>query len=366
MSKQVFPRWLPLQVARFYEFPLALTGKGQSVAIISLGGKTDPEDIRTDLIRSRTPVPQLDFIDVDPENMTEQQNQQFTGETHLDVEVLASFCPQAHITVLRGSWNGGFAAALHAAIDRKIPVISISWGYPEYTNQDFMSIEKALIRARHEGITVCASSGDAGSSTTFSKPAEVGPAEDQGAHVIYPASSPNVVACGGTELHVENEHYREVVWNNIALKKGATGGGVSKLFEKPEWQKDHDMPHANTGAEGRILPDVAGLAASRDWEIFMEGNSRPAGGTSAVAPLWAGLFVMVNEVRASQGKEPIGFVNPLLYALAKQHKPFTDITEGNNRFHSQYPGYDAREGYDACTGWGSPRAKSLIELLADS
>lgn len=364
MSRQVFPRWLPLQVAKFYEFPLELTGRGQSVAIISLGGVIDREEMTADLVRSRTPVPKLEFIDVDPENISDQQNKLFTGETHLDVEVLASFCPEAQITVLRGSWNGGFAAAIHAAVDQKIPVISISWGYPEYTNQDFMSIEKALIRAREHGVTVCASSGDAGSSTTFSKPAKVGPAEDDGAHVFYPASSPNVVACGGTELHVENQHYREVVWNNIALKKGATGGGVSKLFDKPEWQQNHDMPHANTGEEGRIVPDVAGLAASRDWEIFMSGKSRPAGGTSAVAPLWAALFVMANEVRASQGKPPVGYVNPLLYRLAKQHKIFKDVTEGNNRFHATYPGYDAREGFDACTGWGTPRAKTLIDLLA--
>ena len=366
MNKQIFPRWLPLQVARFYEFPLELTGKGQSAAIISLGGKIDPVEMETDLMRSRTPLPKLDYIDVDPENITEQQDTMFNGETHLDVEVLASFCPEAHISILRGSWNGGFAAAIHRAVDMQIPVISISWGYPEYMNQDFMEIEKAIIRARDAGITICASSGDAGSSATFSKPAEIGPAEDmvrtfftpQAARMSWHAAVPNCT------------------WktNTIAKPSGTT----SSLKRAPPAAASASCSKNRIGKKTLTwcTPTPVRMAGScltwPGWrlqgtgEIFMSGHARPAGGTSAVAPLWAALFIMVNEVRAGAGKPPIGFVNPLLYELAKQPGLFRDIGEGHNRFNVDYPGYDARQGFDACTGWGTPNAKTLIDLLANS
>lgn len=365
MKRQVFPRWLPLQVAHLYDFPLHLTGKGESVAIISLGGKIDREELANDLIHARIPAPQLEFVDVDPENITKAQDQMFTGETHLDVEVLASICPEARIIVYRGSWHGGFATAINRAVDEGVPVISISWGYPEYSSENFDEIEKALQRARKHNTTVCVASGDAGSSASFAKPGEIGPAKDGGAHVFYPASSPNVIACGGTELILENQHYHEVVWNNIALKKGATGGGVSVLFDKPKWQAELHVPHANCGRHGRIIPDVAGLAASRDWETFMSGHFRPAGGTSAVAPLWAALFVLVNELRTAKGKPPIGYVNEILYSLAQHHNVFREISAGTNRLAADYPGYDACVGFDACTGWGTPRANRLVKHLAE-
>lgn len=363
MSKEIFPGWVPLQVAKFYDFPLQITGKGQSVAVVSLGGQIDSKELDDDFARMRIAPPDIRFVDVDPENITDEQNEVFTGETHLDLEVIGSICPDARISVFRGSWKGGFAAAINRAVDESIPVISISWGYPEFDQQDFSKLERALERAREHNITVCASSGDAGSSASITAKGRVGPAKDGKAHVYYPASSPNVLACGGTELSVQNREAKEVVWNNISIDKGATGGGVSVLFDRPSWQSEIDILHASTSATGRIVPDVAGLAAARDWEIFMSGRSRPTGGTSAVAPLWSALFVLVNQLRAEAGKAPIGFVNERLYELAKISSLFKSIDQGSNRIATDYPGYNARDGFDACTGWGTPRAQQLIQAL---
>ena len=363
MEKQQFPGWLPVQVAQHYGFPLdEWDGDGQSIAILSFGGKLDRKELRRDFKALRVPFPKLTIVDVAREYITDQQNNAPTAETHLDLEVVASICPKADIHIFRGplSFDVGFPAAINAAIDAGCSVISLSWGgteAPGFRNSD---IERALRRAKAEHVTVCVSSGDRGSGGVG--PGNVSP--DGWAHVQYPASSPYVLACGGTQLMMDSEGYHEAAWNNSSMNRGATGGGVSEYFAKPSWQVagDINLTSVNSGHSGRVVPDVAGLA-SCSWKIFEQSAGTISGGTSAVTPLYAGFLALVNQKRASLGKANLGFINRRLYTLAAKGGVFHDITEGDNKPTDWYPGYRARRGFDACTGWGVPRGQELFDAL---
>jgi kumamolisin len=194
------------------------------------------------------------------------------------------------------------------------------------------------------GITITVAAGDNGSSDDVN---------DGQNHVDFPASSPHVLACGGTKLIGSGSTITsEVVWNETAAKEGATGGGVSTFFPLPTWQASSGVPKAGSFA-GRGVPDVAGDAdPTTGYIIRVDGQTMPIGGTSAVAPLWAGLIAMNN----AQNKTTAGFLQPAIYT-AKAKAAFHDITSGNNGAFSAGP------GWDACTGLGSPIGTALIALL---
>jgi kumamolisin len=101
------------------------------------------------------------------------------------------------------------------------------------------------------------------------------------------------------------------------------------------------------------VPDVAADAdPETGYSVFVDGSATVIGGTSAVAPLWAGLVALINQSR----KQPVGFLNPLIYA-ATVESSFNDITVGGN------DGYNAGKGWDACTGLGSPNGAKLLQAL---
>lgn len=365
MSQEYFSGWLPLQVAKHYDFPLQYTGKGQSVAIISLGGEINSDELKKDFMAMRVPPPDIKVVLVNPNSITPQQNKQPSGETHLDVEVIGSICPDADITIYRGPNPLGLASTVKKAVDDNNSVISISWGGSETLFDVDSEMETVLLSAQNKGITVCAAAGDGGSANVLSLNSNA-LANDTKAHVSYPASSQYVLACGGTELLLENEKKTEVVWNNTSSKRGATGGGVSALFNLPAWQTiAADIVSANNGKTGRVIPDVAGIAAGGDWKIYQSNKEEMIGGTSAVAPLWASLIVLINEARSHAGKSPLGFINERLYDLARKGDLFNDISHGNNRSAPNHPGYQAKTGFDACSGWGTPIGSRLLEALAN-
>jgi kumamolisin len=163
-----------------------------------------------------------------------------------------------------------------------------------------------------------------------------------------------VLACGGTTLRGSGTTISsEVVWNELASGEGATGGGVSTLFALPTWQQNSKVPAAPSSSGGRGVPDVAGDAdPSTGYEVRVDGQTTVIGGTSAVAPLWAGLIALANE----QNGVSAGFVNPALYAAGAK-KAFRDITQGSNGAYSAGP------GWDACSGQGSPVGSAVIELV---
>lgn len=375
MGQELFPGWRPPQIAKYYGFPEGYTGKGQSIGIVSLGGAFQLSDVHRDFEVMGAPVPDVRQVLVDEAAITPEQDKKLTYETQLDIGVIGSLCPEAAITLYRGpNTPVGFANTVARAISEHNSVISISWGSKETDSDKHEALELILkMAASHVDVTICAAVGDGGSSSTRALNGNAIPAEDGLAHVQYPASSPYVLACGGTELWAASNKISERVWNNSkgsgAIKQGgaATGGGVSALFDLPAWQKAAgiSIPSVNTGNKGRVVPDVSGFAATGDWEIYEYSDALFLGGTSAVAPLWASLITHVNEARTAEGKPALGFLNDKLYKLAAKGGYFTDITVGNNRPEANYPGYKAQPGFDACTGWGAPIAGKLFKALVD-
>ena len=228
----------------------------------------------------------------------------------------------------------------------KPSVISISWGGPEstWTAQAMTAFDSAAQDAAALGVTICAASGDNGSSDGVT---------DGGNHVDFPASSPHILACGGTSLQSANAVITsETVWNDGA-QGGAGGGGFSNQFPLPAWQVSDNITPPSGG--GRGVPDVAGDAdPETGYNVLVDGQQLVIGGTSAVAPLWSGLIALLNQ---KLGK-PLGFLQPTLYGLSGNSGAFHDITKGSNGAFSAGP------GWDAATGLGSPDGAALLQALS--
>jgi kumamolisin len=275
------------------------------------------------------------------------------GEVLLDIEVAAAVAPGAKIVVyFTSNTSKGFLDAITQAVHdtvNKPSVISISWGGPEsnWTTQAFEQFDQAFQAAATLGISITLAAGDNGSSDGV---------DDGQAHVDFPASSPNVLTCGGTRLNATStEISSEVVWNEG--DQGATGGGISDQFPVPDYQDNAGIPpSANpTKNVGRGVPDVAGDAdPATGYVVRVDGQETVIGGTSAVAPLWAGLIARLNQ---GLGKS-VGFLNPTLYGLPSSSNVFRDVTSGNNGAYSAGP------GWDACSGLGVADGTKLLQVLS--
>jgi kumamolisin len=230
--------------------------------------------------------------------------------------------------------------AIHDQLN-KPSAVSISWGGSEstWTPQSMQNFDQVAQEAGLLGITITVAAGDNGSSDGVN---------DGKNHVDFPASSPNVLATGGTSMTAANGAItQEVVWNDGA-QGGATGGGYSAVFARPTYQS------AVVSGTFRGVPDVAGDADPQTgYNILVDGQNMVVGGTSAVAPLWAGLVVLMNQKLGSR----LGFLNPLLYPINPPNG-FRDITQGNNGAYSAGP------GWDPTTGKGTPMATQLIAALS--
>ena len=206
------------------------------------------------------------------------------------------------------------------------------------------------------GVTVCCAAGDDGSSD------QRAPARDDGAlHADFPASSPFVLACGGTRLDAAGGKRMESVWNQ-GRSGGATGGGVSDVFARPAWQDGAGVPaSANPGGRvGRGVPDVAANAdPATGYLIQIDGQQMIIGGTSAVAPLYAALIALCNE----QLGRRLGYLNPVLYGLPASARVFRDIRSGDNDIGQHHGAYQASAGWDPCTGLGSVDGGNLLAAL---
>ena len=268
----------------------------------------------------------------------------------LDIEVAAGVAPKALIAVyFAPNTNQGFLDAITTAVHdavNKPSVISISWGSSEsnWTAQGMTQFDQAFQAAAAMGVTICCSAGDNGSTDGVA---------DGKQHVDFPASSPFALGCGGTKLTASGATITaEVVWNANPTTS-ATGGGVSGFFALPAYQKNAKVPQP-AGLGGRGVPDVAGNAdPASGYQVLVDGKSLVFGGTSAVAPLWAGLIALMNQKLG----HPVGFLNPLIYGSLAGQGMFADIVSGNNGAYSAAP------GWDACTGWGSPIGSKLLHAL---
>jgi kumamolisin len=346
----------PVQVANLYKFPSNTTGVGETIGIIELGGgfeTTDLDNFFQGL--GITTSPQVIAVSVDgAQNVPGGDPSGADGEVELDIEVAGSVAPGAAQKVyFAPNTDQGFMDAVSSAIqDSEVSIISISWGEAEseYTTQTLNTFNQVFQDAVTLGKTVFVASGDNGSSDGVS---------DGQNHVDFPASSPYVVGCGGTTLEASTNGSMiesETVWNEDAQGEGATGGGVSDVFPLPTYQTNANVPPPQNSNGGRGVPDVSGDAdPETGYNVVIDGSNQVIGGTSAVAPLYAGLFARINEALRGQNLPRVGFLNPQLYQFPGA---FNDITSGNNG------AFQAGPGWDAATGLGSPNGDSLLADLS--
>jgi kumamolisin len=340
----------PRQVAQLYQFPLDVDGSGQTVGILEFGGGFRTADLQNYFSSLGLSEPTVISVSVDKAKSKPTNANSADGEVLLDIEVVGAVAPGAKIVVYFApntsqGFQDAFTTAIHDATN-KPSVISVSWGGAEstWTAQSMIALDSAAQDAAALGVTICAASGDNGSSDGVS---------DGGNHVDFPASSPNILACGGTSLQSSNGAITsETVWNDGA-QGGASGGGFSVQFPLPVWQANAGITPPSGG--GRGVPDVAGDAdPDTGYQVLVDGESIVVGGTSAVAPLWSGLIALMNE---KLGK-PLGFFQPSLYGLPSSSGALHDITSGSNGAFSAGP------GWDATTGLGSPDGENLLQALS--
>jgi kumamolisin len=341
------------QVAQAYDFPAGTTGSGQTIGILELSGGYSASDLTTYFKNLGIKTPTVTAVSVDgATNSPTGDADGPDGEVELDIEVSGAVAPSAQIAVyFTPNTDQGFLDALTTAVHDttlKPAVVSISWGGPEssWTQQALTAFNSACEDASTIGVTILVASGDDGSSDGISSGTPT---------VDFPASSPYVLACGGTKLTLSGTTISsEQAWNELSSGEGATGGGVSDVFALPSYQQSAGVPKAPNGFVGRGVPDVAGDADPESgYNVLVDGQQTVIGGTSAVAPLWAGLLARINQ---SLGKN-VGYLNPLLYTKNVE-ATLHDITAGSNGTYSAGP------GWDACTGLGTPDGAALLAALS--
>ena len=330
------PWTMPALAAR-YRFPTNQAGGGV-IGILEMGGGWTASDMTSFFASIGQPVPSITDISVDGTTNTPGSDDDF--EVALDIQVAAAayFAATGRPAGIRVYWAQDIATALRAATKDGCSVFSMSWGANEADWNSgsgagsCLDMQAAALAAVAAGTVPFAASGDNDSDDGARKAA-----------VDCPASCPSVVGCGGTTLTVGSE----IVWNNNPGNNDGegTGGGFSKVFPIQSWQKG--VPAAPSGL-GRMVPDVASCAdPNTGIEIFCQGSATVVGGTSAAAPLWAGL-VAACGVR-------LGSIAPKFYLTPSA---FTDITSGGNG------SYNAGPGPDPCTGMGSPIGSAVATMLS--
>jgi kumamolisin len=300
------------------------------------------------------PSPSITDVSVgsknDP-NKSKGQQDDPDYEVGLDIEVAgaAYYAATGNPATIRMYWASGsspqgIANAVRKATQDGCDVCSISWGSDEANWRSWSQqagidliadMEAAATAATAAGMIVFGAAGDNDSSDGGQTPA----------NVDCPSSCPHVVGCGGTNKTPTSE----TVWNdNPGSTDGeGTGGGYSTYFPPQAFQIGAPPPPAQTPPLGRMIPDVSADAdPNTGYTIVVHGQTTVLGGTSAVAPLYAGLF-------AAFGTK-LGFVTPKLW---DNQSCFNDITEGSNGF------YNAGPGPDPCSGIGTPIGTALAGLF---
>jgi kumamolisin len=357
--------WSVAEIAERYGFPEGFDGAGECIGLLEFGGGYLESDIDAHFRAIGVPRPDVVAVPVGRcRNAPLGADPRPDVEVALDIQIAGAVAPRARIAVYfaelteRG-WIDALSAAIHDEVNRP-SVICVCWGWAEldatgrllWTKAAMEAVNATLEDAAMRGITVVCAAGDDGSSDGV---------DDARAHVDFPASSPWVLACGGTEVDGGEER----VWNDGPRGRGgggAGGGGVSDVIDRPEWQSDLDIPASRmTGKRGRGVPDVAGIAGGdRGFAIHLAGREVVGvEGTSAVAPLYAGLVARINQALGA----PVGHLNPTLYRSPSARAAFHDIVTGDNDVldigvHASSP------GWDPCTGWGSIDGQRLLAALS--
>jgi hypothetical protein len=362
------------QVRQLYNFP-SNTADNQTIAIFcgltEFGDGYDINDVQNYFAGLPSGFPQPTITDISVHGSNSGSDP--FGEITQDIDICGSAAPGAAIAVYFTShtqqgWVDCIQRVIHPnAGDPICSVLSSSYYVcdgDDATGITHTGASTAWINAvtalfqdaAIQGVTVCIATGDTGTDS------KVG---DGKAHVQYPASDPWVLAVGGTTVgNVSGSSFDEYVWNDTFFggQAGATGGGISDFFSQPSYQSGAGVPPSlNDGHTGRGLPDVAANASPNSgYPITVGGAASVGNGTSASAPLWAGLIATIN---AALG-ENVGFVNPAIYEIGSAG--FRDIVGSpgpTDNGLNGVAGYPAGPGWDACTGWGSPDGTALLNSL---
>jgi kumamolisin len=344
------------QLASIYDFPNA-DGAGQTIALIELGGGYLSTDIAAFFMSLNLPQPSVKAVSVNGGKNNPLVDTGADTEVALDIQVAGAVAPKSDIVVYFApnddqSFLQAILAAVHDEIN-KPTIISISWGAAEsaWTAQQMLVMNQAFQSAAALGISVFCAAGDDGANDNVN---------NGQVHVDFPASSPFVSACGGTTLLVSNGARQESAWNDG--DGSATGGGISGFFALPKYQDGITMPvNLASSFQGRGLPDVSAVAdPNTGYAVMVDGLWTIVGGTSAVAPLYAGLLARINCLSS----KPAGLINPAIYQ-AKAENGFNDITAGNNSVDG-IQGYTSTVGWDAVTGLGTPIGSNLVRVLSEN
>jgi kumamolisin len=353
----------PTEVAALYGIPLDHDVSKICVGIIALGGGYLATDLAKalaamgreppNIIDQSVATPTTAGGSVSAGGSAPASGNHFGGgsvadeEIALDLQILASLLPKARIVVyFAGNTIQSLVGAINQAIfdDVNRPqVLSVSWGSAEmfWSPSARDAMQAVLADAHRLKVTVLFAAGDE---------LATGGLDDGKAHVWFPSSSPYALGCGGTSLHANQTAITsEVVWNGGA-NGGASGGGVSSFFPTPGWQMGKKATHrggVSIALTKRGVPDVAADAdPATGYHVRIDGTDTVIGGTSAVAPLWAGLIARINQTAGS----PAGYLNPMLYS---KPQALRDIISGSNG------DFEAAKGWDACTGLGTPNGAAL-------
>jgi kumamolisin len=353
-----------LDVADIYEFPvmeregaLNLTGAGQTIALLEFGGGYLLSDVKLtlDAINVATPTIFTALGTNSPGTKPASGKPGPNGEVTVDITTAAAVAPGATIAMYfapmtQDGWIQAVTTAIHVTTPRP-SVISISWGWREtsssWTKGAIKAISGAFQEAAALGVTVFVASGDWGSNGDASG------AQGAPAIVQYPASDPNVTACGGSTITTAPLPVKQGTW-------GLSGGGVSTVFPLPTWQAQAGVPKSINpgGAVGRGVPDISGYPGPYNTYVF--GVRFGMTGTSLVSPLYAGLVARINEALADEAVA--GYLNPRLY-LPANAAAFTDIDDGISNAYNGSPGYESKAGWDPCTGLGSVKGGALLNIV---
>lgn len=372
LSRAGTDHWFtPGEIAEWYRFP-AGTGRGCRIGLLAFSGQLGGTDhmvaggYRADLLRTffaeelaMGPGPTITAERIrGPGNWPADggDDSEFTDEVMLDLSVVGALAPDADITVyFTEPTEQGFVDALHHVVELERPpdILLICYGSPEdggdgatWTGAAIAQSEVALAAAALRGITVVCSCGDNGAA---------GAPLSTRVQADFPASSAWVLGCGGTRIEREAPD-RETVWNDGT---GASGGGISAVVERPQWQRETAMPvpadtwRRRAGVQWRGVPDVAAVAdpASGVAVVDAQGDTVVAGGTSVSAPVWAALLARCRQLAGGR----LGLVTPALYGTSDGLR---DIARGDNGAYAAAP-----DAWDPCTGLGVPDGAALSAAL---
>jgi tripeptidyl-peptidase-1 len=284
-------------------------------------------------------------------------------EAELDIEYIKGVAPKVPLTVIYNSQYSLLSWANQINSLQDAPLVhSVSYGNDEVqqSSREYMlTCNTAFMKAGAKGISILFASGDQGVCGRSG----CGLLTHARFHPDFPAGSPYITAVGGTDF-AGTTIGDETAWSD-------SGGGFSDNFDIPEYQKTavaayKASPDANLPPQklwnntGRGYPDISALGGQKaPYCVTANGLFEGVAGTSASCPVASGIFALLNGLRASQNKAPLGFLNPFIY---QNPSAFQDVTSGVNGGGRVY-GFKAIKGWDAATGWGTPNYEALSKVV---